>query len=728
MYIVNVLVEHPIQKLDTTFSYLCDEEVKKGVRVYISFKYQKLIGYVESVEYSDLTKEELEKKDGFIYKYIDSIIDKEPLLNKELYELSYKLSKMTISPKIACLQAMLPPSLKPTSSLKVQIKTQKSFQIISDKEPKTLKQKQCIQYMLDHPDTLIKDIPYSKVLLDSLVKQGIIEYINKEIYRNPVSYKKENHMIQLTHKQQEVVDHIMSKKDRVSLIYGVTGSGKTEVYLELANQTLKQNKKVIMLVPEISLTPMMVEQFKKRFGDTVAILHSRLSQGERYDEYRRMSRQEVNIVVGARSAIFAPIDNIGLIILDEEHDSSYKQESQPRYLTHTIAKIRAQYHHARLVLGSATPSLESYSRAKKGIYDLYEMKERINKKPLPHIDIVDMVEEAKNKNYSLFSKTMIEHIKTTLNKNEQVILLLNKRGYSSYIQCHHCNEVVRCPHCDVSLTYHKNSNELKCHYCDYSIPYPKFCPSCHNKTFKIVGIGTQKVEEELLTLFDNAKVLRYDVDTTRNKNSHSKLLNEFKEQKANILIGTQMIAKGLDFENVTFVGVMNADLSLNIPDFRASERTFQLLCQVAGRSGRGSKEGRVIIQTYNPHHYAIECAMNHDYEKFYELEMKYRLKLIYPPYCHLVSILVESKNELLLDKCSDDIKSYLDNHLSHVKILGPTMSMIYKLNDTYRKRILIKFKDSKPIYEVVHFINDYYNKKLNRKVRVICDFNPYSQI
>lgn len=728
MYIVHILVEHPIHRLDTTFSYLSHDYIELGVRVRVSFKYQKLIGYVETIEQTSLNEHELSSRDGFQYKFIDEVIDETPLLNEELTKLADYLSLLTISPKIACLQAMLPSSLKPSSSKKTNILTYKGFQIINHKEAKTKKQNECLEYMRNNPDTLIKDLPYSKTLIDQLVKQNIIEIIDKEIYRKPLSIESSHHKVELTQKQKDIVYSISSKTNRTSLIHGVTGSGKTEVYLALANETLKQNKKVIMLVPEISLTPMMVEQFKARFGDTVAILHSRLSDGERYDEYRRMSRQEVNIVVGARSAIFAPINNIGLIILDEEHDSSYKQESTPRYYTHTIAKKRADYHQAHLVLGSATPSLESYSRALKGIYDLYELNERINKKPLPRIEIVDMLKEAKNKNYSLFSNRMKTMIQDTIDKGEQVILLLNKRGYSSFIQCQDCGTVLTCPHCDVSLTYHKNTHEMKCHYCDYTIPYTTYCTHCGSTHLNIKGTGTQKIEEELQNEFRNAKVIRYDVDTTRQKNSHTKLLTAFKNKEANILLGTQMIAKGLDFENVTFVGVLNADMSLNIPDFRSSERAFQLLCQVAGRSGRGQKEGQVIIQTYNPDHFAIECATSHDYQKFYNHEMEYRKNMIYPPYCHLVSILVESKNEKLLNQSCLDIKKYLDEHLSHVKIYGPAQSIIYKMNDIYRMRILIKFKDSSLIYESLKAINDYYNKKLNGKVRVICDFNPYSQI
>lgn len=728
MYIVKVLIEHPVMALDTTFDYLSYEDVSIGVRVIVSFRNKKIVGYVEKVEYTSLTKEQLEKQAGFHYQHILSVIDTKPLLNQELQELAIQLSKMTLSPRIACLQAMLPTQLKPSSSKGVSIKTKKIVEVLQDGNPKTYKQKECLKFLIKNQHLAIKDIPYSKSVLDQLEKQGYIAYQEVEDYRNPYSIHQAHQEVTLTKDQQSVVNGILSKPERVSLIHGVTGSGKTEVYLALANEMLKQKKTVIMLVPEISLTPMMVDVFKKRFGDNVAILHSRLSQGEKYDEYRRIKRQEVQIVVGARSAVFAPLENIGLIILDEEHDASYKQESKPRYLTSQIAKMRAKYHHARVVLGSATPSLESYSRAKKGIYDLYVLDKRINQKPLPKVEIIDMVEEMKAKNYSLFSRHMKYKIQETLNRGEQVILLLNKRGYASYLQCQDCGEVVKCPHCDVTLTYHKDGNCLKCHYCDYVMPYPKTCSHCQGHRFKTVGYGTQKIEEELEREFVGARVLRYDVDTTRKKNGHLELLEKFKNKEANILLGTQMIAKGLNFEDVTFVGVLNADLSLNIPDFRASERTFQLLCQVAGRSGRGKKAGTVVIQTYNPHHYAIEFAAKHDYISFYQHEMIYRQAAKYPPYCHLVSLLIQSTKEEELHLAANDMKNYLVNHLSDAVVLGPAPSMIYKMNDIYRKRILIKFTKSQSIYESLQFINDYYNRKQKGKVSVICDFNPYSQI
>lgn len=728
MYIVKVLVEHPVHSLDTTFDYLSHEPLLKGIRVWIRFGYQKIIGYVESIEETVLSQEELEKQVGFHYQYIIDVIDEEPLLNEELQDLANQLSRMTLSPRISCLQAMLPTQLKPASHQAVGMKTQLCVEVIMDQSAKTVKQQECLSFLKKHPDIPLKEVPYSRALLKNLEKQGCIQIIEKEVYRQPFSMTHQAKHIQLTVQQQKVVDGILSHQGRVALLHGVTGSGKTEVYLTLAAHYLKNNQAVMMLVPEISLTPMMVEVFRERFGDQVAILHSRLSQGEKYDEYRRIKRQEVKIVVGARSAVFAPLENIGIIILDEEHDPSYKQESKPRYLTSQIAKIRAKTHHASVVLGSATPSLESYARALKGIYDLYELPDRINQKPLPHVEIVDMIQQTRQRNYSLFSNPMKQSIQTTIDKGEQVILLLNKRGYATYVQCQDCGEVLKCPHCDVTLTDHRSEHKLKCHYCEYMIDYPRVCPHCGSTHFKSIGYGTQKIEEEIEKLFHGAKVLRYDVDTTRLKNGHLKLLEKFRNKEANILLGTQMIAKGLDFEDVTFVGVLNADLSLNVPDFRASERTFQLLCQVSGRSGRGQKQGHVIIQTYNPDHYAITCAAKHDYVSFFHQEMKYRQVAKYPPYCHMVSILIQSKQEKWIHQVAMDVKNYLQTHSHQTIILGPAKSTIYKMQDIYRERILVKFLNSKDIYEALNNINDYYNKQQKGKVRIVCDFNPYSQI
>lgn len=728
MYIVKVLVEHPVARLDMTFDYLSDSYIIPGCRVKIRFGHQNIVGYVDDIVETFQTKKQLEEESGFTYHYIQDVIDEKPLLNKELEELSHYLSKLTLSSRMACLQCMLPPQLKPDSHQHVRIKYEKYVEFIKDVPLKTEKQKEALQYIQDHDDLPLKEYPFSSSIIQNIEKQKAIRIIQKEVYRDPYHRKVEKQEdYPLTAKQDKVVQQILSSYDHYEtfLLHGVTGSGKTEVYLHLSRFVIAHQKTVLMLVPEIALTPMMVQAFKSRFGKEVAILHSKLSDGERYDEYRRIVAQEVKIVVGARSAVFAPLENIGLIIMDEEHDASYKQESQPRYLTSQIARKRGQYHHCPVVLGSATPSLESYSRALKGVYRLCVLPDRINQNELPEIELIDMVEEMKQHRYGVLSSQMEEAIQERLDKKEQVMLLLNKRGYSTFLRCQDCQEVIKCPHCDVTLTYHKQSQSLKCHYCNYSQPVTWTCPHCQSTNVKMIGTGTQKVEEYIQNRFLNARVIRYDVDSTRKKGGHEKLLEQFENHEGDILLGTQMIAKGLHFENVTFVGVINADISLNIPDFRANERTFQLLEQVSGRSGRGKKKGTVMIQTYNPDHFVLQCVKNHDYQKFYQEEMKLRQLAKYPPFCYLVSILIQGKNEGEVSQSAMDIKKYLTKQLTNVYILGPAPCMIYKLNDAYRQRLTLKMTDTHHLYPVLERMNDFYKK---RKVNVVCDFHPYTMI
>ncbi len=730
MYIVSVLVEHPVHKLDTTFDYLSNELVEVGVRVGIGFGYQNITGYVMACNYSDKTKAQLEEMHGYKFQYIRDVIDEKPLFNEELQHLALSLSKLTLAPQIACMQTMLPPSLKPSSSKKVSIKYQKIVVLKNASiVAKTTKQMEAVEYIKEHNLSPIDRIPYSTSILDNLCKQGIIEYQKKEVLRGfeKIDYNDKN--IQLTVDQQNVVDGIIRKRHQsfVALLHGVTGSGKTEVYLHLASEMLKQNKNVIMLVPEIALTPMMVEAFVSKFQEKVAILHSKLSNGERYDQYRAIASKKVSIVVGARSAIFAPLDNIGLIILDEEHDSSYKQESVPKYHTHQIAILRSKYHKCGVLLASATPSMESYSKAKAGIYDFYALGQRINKQALPKITLIDIREEIKQGNYSMLSRTMKEKLQECINNQQQAILFLNKRGYANYVRCIDCGSVVQCPHCDVSLTYHKASDMLHCHYCNYQTTIPQTCPTCNSDGIKKIGSGIQKVEELIEKEIVGAKVIRYDVDTTRQKKGHSELLKAFENKEANILLGTQMVAKGLDFEDVTFVGVLNADISLHLPDFRCHEKTFQLLVQVAGRAGRGSKIGEVYIQTMDKEHQVLKAVQKHDYNQFYKDELEFRKLANYPPFCNLTSILVESKDENIALVTSNQIHEYLSSNQFEGKILGPSKSTIYKTKDMYRYRILLKYTKVKAVYPLLESMSRYYNKN-SKNVRVTCDFNPYNQM
>ena len=732
MYIVSILVEHPAYALDATYDYVSKEEVIIGVRVQVQFGKQKLIGYVMACKNTYDSKEKIDQEAGFTHRYILRVLDQHPLLNAELQELSKFLSNCTLSPQIACLQAMLPSQLKPSKTKGASIKHVKRIRIVDATiRCKTKRQQEALSYIIKHPNCSISELPYSLGLVNKLVEQKAIVMESVEVFRDPYQKKTKATMHTLTSAQQRVVDGVLKDfgTNTVSLLHGVTGAGKTEVYLHIAKKVTERNKTVIILVPEISLTPMMVTVFKEQFDAQVAILHSRLSSGERYDEYRRIQQGKASIVVGARSAIFAPLQNIGMILMDEEHDSSYKQENAPKYHTLQVAKWRAKYHRCPILLGSATPSLETYSRALKGIYLHYSLPDRINQKPLPKITLVNMVEEMKRNNYSLLSKEMEIAIRNTLQQGKQVMLLLNKRGYASYVRCKDCGEVIHCPHCDVSMTYHKQGGSLQCHYCEHTTPYPTHCPTCYSSNIRHIGSGTQKMEEVLENLFEGAKVIRYDVDSTRKKGSHEKLLALYEKQEANILLGTQMIAKGLHFPNVTFVGVLNADISLHVPDFRANERTFQLLCQVSGRSGRGEDTGAVMIQTYNPEHYVYQCVKSHDYTKFFYQELEYRRLAKYPPFVHLVSIIIEGKEEHKVSNIAQDIHSYLCKQVPDITILGPANSSIYRMKENYRKRILLKFRDSTSIYPCLLEMQDFYNKgKKSNDALVTCDFNPYSQL
>jgi len=485
---------------------------------------------------------------------------------------------------------------------------------------------------------------------------------------------------------------------------------------------LSLGKTSIVLVPEISLTPQMVERFQKRFGDKIAAIHSGLSDGEKYDEWRRIYRGEARIVIGARSAIFAPLMNIGVIIIDEEHSDSYKQsDPSPRYSAKDVAILRSEYHNCSVVFGSATPSLEVMARAKKGVYKLISLPNRVNGKKLPQVKIVDMNEEIRSSR-GHFSQVLINSISNCLEKKEQVILLLNRRGYSSFVTCKNCGYTFKCPNCDITLTYHKSSNTLRCHYCGYGEKNYSGCPSCKENSLNNLGVGTQKVEEELRELFPSSRILRMDYDTTSRKGMHEKMINAFKNQDYDILLGTQMVAKGLDFSNVTLVGVINADTSLNIPDFRSSENTFSLLSQVAGRSGRSSKEGFVIIQTFNPEHYAIELTKSHDYLKFYEKEMNIRRQLKYPPYYYLCNIKISGGDAMYVLGEAQKIKRSLERNLINVIILGPSTASVFKMNNIFRYNIILKYKSEANLYEIVSKILDHY--KTYNKIKVDVDFNP----
>lgn len=566
----------------------------------------------------------------------------------------------------------------------------------------------------------------------SLLDKNWFTLEDKEVYRDPLKDLdvEATQAKVLFPEQQTAFDHVKQSIDEnrnsTTLLEGVTGSGKTEVYLQLMQHAQKQGKSAILLIPEIALTPQMVRQVQGRFQTGIAVLHSGLSASERYDEWRRILRGEATIVVGARSSIFAPLKNLGLIIIDEEHETTYKQSDNPRYHARDIAMWRSEYHGAPLLLGSATPSLETRARAEVGNYDHIVLTQRANKGAMPPVEIVDMTEQVAQTTMDELSPQLKEAIQQRLNRDEQTILLLNRRGYANYLMCRECGHVVECPRCDISLTYHKKDHKMKCHYCNFHAPVPRQCPACASQHLRQQGLGTQKLTETIEGLFPDARVIRMDNDTTRRKGQHEALLKQFAKGDADILVGTQMIAKGLDFERVTLVGVINADTALNIPDFRASEKTFQLLTQVSGRAGRGALSGEVIIQTYNPNHYAIHLAKTHDYEQFFYYEMKRRHLANYPPYYYTTLVTVNSANQAAAYQKVYEIKAKFNGleQDDSVIILGPSQGGIARINNSYYFQILIKYKDQTRIQAILDDIMIAAQDDAKQKLYVNIDNEP----
>ncbi|MCD2254483.1 primosomal protein N' [Listeria marthii] len=576
---------------------------------------------------------------------------------------------------------------------------------------------------------LKKQAETTDTTIKKLADLGLLTIQEKIISRDPY----ENHQfeksesLELLPDQQTACAKINAAKEQETfLIHGVTGSGKTEIYLQTIEAKLKEGKEAIVLVPEISLTPQMVERFKSRFGSEVAVLHSALSSGEKYDEWRKIERKEARVVVGARSAVFAPFENLGIIIIDEEHEASYKQEDNPRYHARDVAIWRATKYQCPVVLGSATPSLESFARAKKGVYTLIELPSRVNDRAMPEVNVVDMREELRKENRTEFSTELLEKIKDRIAKKEQTVLMLNRRGYSSFVMCRDCGYVVECPNCDISLTYHQSSNQMKCHYCGHEERVPQKCPSCEGEHIRYFGTGTQKVEESLTKLIPEARVIRMDVDTTRTKGAHEKLLNSFRNHEADILLGTQMIAKGLDFPDITLVGVLNADTMLHLPDFRASERTFQLLTQVSGRAGRHERTGEVVVQSYNPEHYSIEFAKKHDFIGFYNHEMQLRKMGSYPPFYYLTMINVSDENEMKAIRTIQEMAQFLRGKLGpDAVILGPVPSTITRIKNKYRYQCIIKYKIEPNLKKELKTLITHYQKDQQKGLTITIDVQPY---
>lgn len=716
--VAHVLVELKMSKIDKTFTYnipsLLEDEVIVGKRVLVPFGKQKLEGYILKIE--EKFESEYQMKD------IIEVLDSEPVLNEELLELGKFVQKKTLCNLITAYQSMLPKGIKARQKDNIKPKYETYLKIISKDNVKNEKQKEILS-LFDSSDIILKKFAtnISRSAVQTLLKNGNIKEVEQETYRlvyeEKCDLKKE-----LSDEQQNAYDMIASSLNTFTpfLLHGVTGSGKTEVYMQVIDKVLGSGKTALVLVPEISLTPQFISKFTSRFGGMVATLHSGLSDGEKYDEWRRIKKGEASIVIGARSAVFAPLLNIGIVIVDEEHSTTYKQDNNPRYSALDVALARAKYHNCPVVFGSATPSIESYTRAKQGIYKLLVMKNRIHTK-LPKVELVDMKDEIKRGNRVL-SSSLKQEIITALQNGNQVILLLNRRGYTTTSSCPSCGFTHKCPNCDIPLIYHKSKNRMICHYCGYDVPKLNVCPSCHNEDMRDMGMGTEKLEQYITENIVGSKVVRMDNDTTRRKGSYEAIINDFQNQKYNILIGTQMISKGLDFPNVTLVGVISADSTLNFPDFRSSERTFALLNQVAGRAGRGDISGKVIFQGFTMDHYSIVSASCHDYEGFYNEEMKIRKTLQYSPYCNLSVIKVRGKvYEKVLDE-ANKIKNHLTHKLKDVSVLGPSSGMMIKVNTIYELHIILKYKKSDDVLNELKFIRDTYLS--HKMVQIELDISP----
>lgn len=718
--IIGVLVELSNKNIDRVFDYSVPDcfldKIKLGIRVKVPFGKMELEGFVVEIKGSS----DVEIKD------ILDVIDDEAILNSELLELGKKMQEATLATLISCYQIMLPKALKAKNGQVINKKFDTYYYLNKDivcYGKLSASQEKIINLCMEKEFVLRKElVDISLSSLNTLIKKNILLEKKLEHYRLSYNEKIEAKK-ELTNDQKLVVDEVLANTGYFPyLLFGVTGSGKTEVYMELIEDSLNKGKTSIVLVPEISLTPQMVLRFQKRFGDNIAAIHSALSDGEKYDEWRRIVSGDAKIVIGARSAIFAPLNNIGMIIIDEEHSDSYKQDdSNPRYNAKDIALLRGKYHNCPVIMGSATPSLEVFARAKKGVFKLLELPNRINGKSLPKINIIDM-NEMISKTKGHFSPVLLEAINDRLLKNEQIILLLNRRGYSSFVTCKNCGYTFKCPNCDITLTYHKSSRTLRCHYCGYGTKVYDTCPECHEKSINDLGVGTEKVEEELNKLFPESKILRMDFDTTSRKGMHEKMIKDFKNHEYDILLGTQIVSKGLDFDNVTLVGVINADTSLNIPDFRSSETTFSLLAQVAGRAGRSDKEGEVVIQTFNPEHYAIQYTKRYDYLGFYNKEMSIRRELKYPPYYYICYVKISGKDNKYIYEESLKVTKLFHNKLINMIILGPSPCTIFKLNNIYRYGIILKYKSDEGLREVLNKVIEHY--KDNRNIKIDVNFNP----
>lgn len=729
MKILEVLTEYGTRSLDRTFSYLYNGSRPIGprFRIKIDFHGRLVMGFILSSEETSKSVEELSEEKGYPLKMIqeEDVVDIEPLIDENMFLLAKKVASYYCSPLISVIQTMLPITLSPkSSSLRgPKIAYEKYLEILDKKEDGLTDKQIEILRLISKNSPILKKEAGSPSVVEKLIEKGKIRLFKKEKerYQIPLAEREEIH--EMTPLQKKAYEDILSSSKSVILLQGVTGSGKTEVYLRLSETIFQQGKTVLMLVPEINLTPRMVEYFSRRFGNKIAILHSELTPAERYDEYRRIARGEASIVVGARSAVFAPLKNIGLIILDEEHVESYKQDNAPYYHAREVAIMREEMEDCKVLLGSATPTLESKARALRGVYGYVEMKERVNKKALPKTYIVDLTDRRNfNGSSEKLSLPLQTKIREKLSKHEQILLLINRRGYWTGVNCPKCGYIFTCPNCGGNLTYHSEDNMLKCHHCGYVSLFPAYCPECGNSKLRRIGYGTERVVKELEDLFPGVRVARMDSDVGKVSKNVEKILKEFHDGKYDILVGTQMIAKGHDFPLVTLSAVVLADIGLSLPTYRAAERTFQLIAQAVGRSGRSEKTGEAMIQTYNPGHYAIQLGAKQDYDNFFIQEMKQRKVTKYPPYFNLILLEFQGANEEKLMGAAYDFKKEMNNlHLENLEIVGPIVPY-YSLNQgKYKRVLLLKFKKRETIEGALEALLSRYNGISGVDLRVNVD-------
>lgn len=735
----DIIIDISHEKVDRPFRYRIPdnliEKITPGVRVHVPFGRgnKDMTGYV--VEIADNADYPVEK-----IKEISEIDEKAATVESDLIKTAYWMKSHYGSTMITALKTALPVKQRLKQPQKKKVIRNCSSKEIEEITAECIRKHQNAKVRVLNALSDEEVLPYSLLCeklnisastLNSLEKQGIITIETESYYRNPVKRITEREGAKpLSEKQRFIIEDVMNDyragNTGTYLIHGITGSGKTEVYLGIIEQMIAMGKQAIVLIPEIALTYQTLLRFYKRFGDRVSVMNSTLSMGEKFDQMERARRGELDVIIGPRSALFTPFPRLGVIIIDEEHENSYKSESMPKYHARETAIQIASTKAASVVLGSATPSMEAYYRANKGEYKLYKLNERLTGGQLPKVYTVDLREELKSGNRSIFSRKLKNLLEARLKAKEQSILFLNRRGYAGFISCRACGYVMKCPHCDVSLSEHRNG-KLICHYCGYEIVKPPKCPECGSKYLLGFKAGTEQIEESVHKEFPGARVLRMDADSTRTKESYEKILSAFADGKADILVGTQMIVKGHDFPNVTLVGILAADLSLNQNDYRAGERTFQLLTQAAGRAGRGSKPGEVVIQTYQPEHYSIVHAANQDYESFYAEEIVYREMLQYPPAAHMLAVLAVSKDEEqgrnAVEQFAMRIKEQPYSGDS-IYVIGPVQASVSKINDLYRHVLYIKHSDYKRLVEIKDMLEAYIKAKDYRNINIQFDFDP----